>query len=76
MDMTKKAHAIKKLQREMKEEKKAEIVRKKQITLERKKAAEERQRLEEAKAQVRKIFRLSACHFLTHSHLDGGKEGC
>ncbi|KAL6310047.1 hypothetical protein BKA93DRAFT_182053 [Sparassis latifolia] len=53
MEKTKKAHAIKKLQTELREEKMAEVSRRKEITLERKKAAEERRRLEEEKANVR-----------------------
>ncbi|KAI0331959.1 hypothetical protein GY45DRAFT_536750 [Cubamyces sp. BRFM 1775] len=53
MEKTKKEQAIKKLQAELKQEKQDEIKRRREITLERKKAAEERQRLEEAKAKVR-----------------------
>ncbi|KAL0951370.1 hypothetical protein HGRIS_008071 [Hohenbuehelia grisea] len=60
MEKTKKALAIKKLQLELKEEKQAEVARRRQITLERKNAAEERQRLEEATAKMgaRKAARL------------------
>ncbi|OBZ78741.1 hypothetical protein A0H81_00873 [Grifola frondosa] len=55
MEKTKKEQAIKKLQAELRDEKQAEITRRKEITLERKKAAEERQRLEEAKAKLTNI---------------------
>ena len=60
MEKTQKALAIKKLQNELKDEKHAERQRRKEITLERKKAAEERRRLEEAKAKMgaRKAARL------------------
>ncbi|KAF9015511.1 hypothetical protein BDQ17DRAFT_1341198 [Cyathus striatus] len=56
----KKAAAIKKLQIELKDEKQAEIQRRREITLERKNAADEKRRLEEAKAQMgaRKAARL------------------
>ncbi|KAJ7630799.1 Cgr1 family-domain-containing protein [Roridomyces roridus] len=49
---TKKAHAIKKLQQELADEKQAEIVRRREITQARKKAAAERARLEEDKAKM------------------------
>ncbi len=70
MEKAKKAMSIKKLEKELKEEKQAEITRyvvtlsrqsrcsfpvlhsRKDITLERRKAAEERRRLEEEKAKV------------------------
>jgi rRNA-processing protein CGR1 len=60
MNKTKKEQAIKKLQTELKEEKQAEIIRKRQITQERKKLAEERRRLEEDKARVSSVVRLRA----------------
>ncbi|KAH9847404.1 Cgr1 family-domain-containing protein [Lenzites betulinus] len=60
MEKTKKEQAMKKLQAELKQDKKDDIKRRRDITLERKKAAEERQRLEEAKAKMgaRKAARL------------------
>ncbi|KAK0456665.1 hypothetical protein EV421DRAFT_82165 [Armillaria borealis] len=60
MEKAKKAMSIKKLEKELKEEKQAEITRRKDITLERRKAAEERRRLEEEKAKMgaRKAARL------------------
>ncbi|KAG6851222.1 hypothetical protein H0H93_015232 [Arthromyces matolae] len=60
MQKTQKALAVKKLETELKEEKQAEIQRRRQITQERKKAIEERQRLEEDKAKMgaRKAARL------------------
>ncbi|GJE85751.1 similar to rRNA-processing protein cgrA [Phanerochaete sordida] len=60
MQKTQKEKAIKKLQTELKEEKEAEKQRRREITLERKKAAEERRRLEEEKAKMgaRKAARL------------------
>ncbi|EKM61212.1 uncharacterized protein PHACADRAFT_247672 [Phanerochaete carnosa HHB-10118-sp] len=60
MQKTQKEKAVKKLQAELKEEKQAEKQRRREITLERKKAAEERRRLEEEKAKmgVRKAARL------------------
>ncbi|KDR85335.1 hypothetical protein GALMADRAFT_54227 [Galerina marginata CBS 339.88] len=60
MQKTQKALAIKKLQNELKDEKQAEFQRRREITMERKKAAEEKRRLEEAKAQMgaRKAARL------------------
>ncbi|KAI0800955.1 Cgr1 family-domain-containing protein [Fomes fomentarius] len=60
MEKTKKEQAIKKLQAELKEDKRADIQRRKEVTLERKKAAEERRRLEEEKAKMgaRKAARL------------------
>jgi len=60
MDATKKALAIKKLEKEMKDEKIAEATRRKEVTLERRKAAEEKRRLEEdqAKMGARKAARL------------------
>ncbi|KAG6832294.1 hypothetical protein H0H92_003527 [Tricholoma furcatifolium] len=60
MRKTQQAQAIKKLEAELKEEKQAEIQRRRQITRERKQAAEERQRLEEDKAKMgaRKAARL------------------
>jgi len=60
VEKTKKANAVKKLETELKEEKKAEIQRRREITMERKKAAEERRRLEEDKAKMgaRKAARL------------------
>ncbi|CAA7259927.1 unnamed protein product [Cyclocybe aegerita] len=56
MAKTQKALAIKKLQTELKDEKQAELQRRREITKERKEAAEERRRLEEAKAQVHISF--------------------
>jgi len=53
MEKTKKARAIKMLQVELKEEKQAEVQRRRQITQERKRAAEEKKRIEEEKAKVR-----------------------
>ncbi|KIK07434.1 hypothetical protein K443DRAFT_86918 [Laccaria amethystina LaAM-08-1] len=60
MQKTIKAMAIKKLQTELKDEKEADYQRRREVTMERKKAAEERRRLEEAKAQMgaRKAARL------------------
>ncbi|KAG5647609.1 hypothetical protein DXG03_008962 [Asterophora parasitica] len=60
MRKTQQALAIKKLQTELKEEKEAEIKRRREVTQERKKAAEERRRLEEDKAKMgaRKAARL------------------
>ncbi|THH18085.1 hypothetical protein EW146_g2847 [Bondarzewia mesenterica] len=60
MQKTKQAQAIKKLQEELKEEKQAERARRREITLGRKKAAEERLRAEEMKAKLgaRKAARL------------------
>ncbi|KIM75344.1 hypothetical protein PILCRDRAFT_827243 [Piloderma croceum F 1598] len=60
MDKSKKELAIKKLQTELKEEKQAEITRRREITLERKKAADERRRLEEDRVKMgqRKAARL------------------
>ncbi|EGO05167.1 hypothetical protein SERLA73DRAFT_174130, partial [Serpula lacrymans var. lacrymans S7.3] len=51
MEKTKKEHAIKKLETELKDEKKADIKRRRDITLARRNAAEERLRLEEEKAK-------------------------
>ncbi|KAG7450658.1 uncharacterized protein BT62DRAFT_1001456 [Guyanagaster necrorhizus] len=60
MEKAKKAMSIKKLEKELKDEKQAELTRRKEITLERRKAAEERRRLEEEKAKMsaRKAARL------------------
>jgi len=60
MAKTTKARAIKKLQVELKEEKQAEIQRRREVIQERRKAAEERKRAEELKAQLgaRKAARL------------------
>ncbi|KAI0094972.1 hypothetical protein BDY19DRAFT_879325, partial [Irpex rosettiformis] len=60
MQRTQKEKAIKQLHAELKEEKQAEIKRRKEITMERKKVAEERRRLEEDKAKMgaRKAARL------------------
>ncbi|KAH6916856.1 hypothetical protein BKA70DRAFT_1555461 [Coprinopsis sp. MPI-PUGE-AT-0042] len=60
MEKETKAKAVKKLQEELKAEKQADFERRRQITLERKKAAEERVRIEEAKAKMgaRKAARL------------------
>ncbi|KAK0464957.1 Cgr1 family-domain-containing protein [Desarmillaria tabescens] len=60
MEKAKKAMSIKKLEKELKEEKQAEITRRKEITSERRKAAEEKRRLEEEKAKMgaRKAARL------------------
>jgi len=60
MQKTQKALSIKKLQTELREEKQAELKRRREVTAERKKAAEEKRRLEEAKAQMgaRKAARL------------------
>ncbi|TFY63431.1 hypothetical protein EVJ58_g3253 [Rhodofomes roseus] len=52
MQKTQKEKAIKKLQAELSEEKRVEKERRRQITLDRKKAAEERLRLEEDKAKM------------------------
>ncbi|EIW63884.1 uncharacterized protein TRAVEDRAFT_41309 [Trametes versicolor FP-101664 SS1] len=52
MEKTKKEQAIKKLQSELKQEKVDDLKRRREITTERKKAAEERKRLEEAKEKV------------------------
>lgn len=64
MEKTKREAAVKKLERELKEEKKADIIRRREITQERKKAAEERQRLEEDKAKVRMSSVQSIGHFI------------
>ncbi|KAH9985392.1 hypothetical protein BJV74DRAFT_878658 [Russula compacta] len=55
-----KAKAIKKLQTELKEEKQADIQRRREVILERRKAAEERKRAEELKTRLgaRKAARL------------------
>ncbi|KAJ6519684.1 hypothetical protein C8R45DRAFT_952374 [Mycena sanguinolenta] len=60
MAETQKAQAIKKVERELKEEKQAEATRRREITMARKKATEERRRLEEDKAKMgaRKAARL------------------
>ncbi|KAF4623408.1 hypothetical protein D9613_002106 [Agrocybe pediades] len=60
MQKTQKALAIKKLETELKEEKQAEIQRRREVTMERKRIAEEKRRLEEAKVQMgaRKAARL------------------
>jgi len=60
MEKTKRESAIKKLENELKEEKQAEFTRRREVTLERKKAMEERSRIEEAKAKMgqRKAARL------------------
>ncbi|KAI0080264.1 hypothetical protein K474DRAFT_1657972 [Panus rudis PR-1116 ss-1] len=60
MEKTKKEKAMKALQKELKEEKEAEIRRRREITLERKRAAEEKKRIEEEKAKMgaRKAARL------------------
>ncbi|KAJ7492756.1 hypothetical protein FB451DRAFT_1219488 [Mycena latifolia] len=57
---TKKAQAIKKLETELKDEKQADVARRREITQARKKAAEDRRRLEEDKAKMgaRKAERL------------------
>ncbi|TCD69962.1 rRNA-processing protein cgr1 [Steccherinum ochraceum] len=52
MQKTQKEQAIKQLQTEMKEEKLAEIKRRRDITQERKRIAEEKRRLEEDKAKM------------------------
>ncbi|KAF9527826.1 hypothetical protein CPB83DRAFT_855682 [Crepidotus variabilis] len=60
MEKEKKARAIKMLQAELKDEKEAEMKRRREVTKERKQAAEERRRLEEDKAKMgaRKAARL------------------
>ncbi|EPQ60539.1 hypothetical protein GLOTRDRAFT_135211 [Gloeophyllum trabeum ATCC 11539] len=60
MEKAKREQAMKKLQAELKEEKQAEIARRREITQERKKMAEERQRAEDLKAKMgaRKAARL------------------
>jgi len=60
MNKTKKDLAVKKLQRELREEKEDELRRKREITKERRLAAEEKKRLEEDKAKMgaRKAARL------------------
>ncbi|KAG7099065.1 hypothetical protein E1B28_000940 [Marasmius oreades] len=60
MEKTTKALAVRKLQRELKDEKQAEKDRRRAVTLERRKAAEEKRRLEEDKAKMgaRKAARL------------------
>ncbi|KAG6818048.1 hypothetical protein H0H87_009203 [Tephrocybe sp. NHM501043] len=60
MRKTQQALAIKKLEAELREEKQAEIQRRREVTKERKTAAEERRRLEEDKAKMgaRKAARL------------------
>jgi len=61
MEKTKKEKAIKALQTELKEEKQAEITRRREITAERKRITEEKRRLEEDKAKMgaRKAARLA-----------------
>ncbi|KAI0321129.1 hypothetical protein OF83DRAFT_1051788 [Amylostereum chailletii] len=49
---TKKEQAIKNLEAELKEEKQTELTRRREVTMARKKAAEERRQAEEMKAQV------------------------
>ena len=55
MEKNRKETAIKKLQSELREEKMAEIMRRREITKVRKQAAEERRRIEEDKAKVEKL---------------------
>lgn len=62
MEKTKREVAVKKLEIELKEEKQAEFKRRREITMERKKAAEERQRLEEDKAKVRIMLIPRGCY--------------
>ncbi|PPQ67055.1 hypothetical protein CVT25_005656 [Psilocybe cyanescens] len=52
MQKIQKALAIKKLENELKEEKQAELQRRREVTTERKRIAEDKRRLEEAKAQM------------------------
>ncbi|KAJ4485982.1 hypothetical protein J3R30DRAFT_1431367 [Lentinula aciculospora] len=52
MEQTKKALAIKKLEKELKDEKVAETTRRREVTLARRTAAEEKRRLEEDKAKM------------------------
>lgn len=56
MEKTKRAQAVKKLEAELKDEKVNEIKRRREITLERKKAAEEKERIEADKAKVCRTF--------------------
>lgn len=60
MEQTTKNMAVKKLEKELKDEKQAELMRRREVTKERKKAAEEKRRLEEDKAKMgaRKAARL------------------
>lgn len=92
MKKTQKALAIKKLETELKDEKQAEfqryspslspslvadiVHRRKAITLERKQHAEEKRRLEEAKAQVRTLPRPCLAHSHSSRRLDGRPQGC
>lgn len=72
MQLTSKNKAIKKLQTELREEKQAELDRRREITKERRKAAEERRRLEEDKAKVSN----SCISPNSHSpHTDGRTKG-
>ncbi|KAJ3849585.1 hypothetical protein EV368DRAFT_67324 [Lentinula lateritia] len=60
MEQTKRSLAIKKVEKELKDEKVAEVTRRREVTLERRRAAEEKHRLEEDKAKacflVPKVF--------------------
>jgi rRNA-processing protein CGR1 len=57
MAKTQKEASIKKLQQDMKDEKQAEILRRKQITQDRRRVAEERRAAEELKAKVSSYVR-------------------
>ena len=62
MQKTQRAQAVKKLETELKDEKANELKRRREITLERKKAAEEKQRIEADKAKVRSLASLPCMH--------------
>jgi rRNA-processing protein CGR1 len=67
MAQTTREKAIKKLQTELKEEKQAEITRRREITRERKEAVQERLRLEEDKAKVSFVCEhMDALQYLMH----------
>ncbi|KAJ4499495.1 hypothetical protein C8R41DRAFT_814211 [Lentinula lateritia] len=52
MEQTKRSLAIKKVEKELKDEKVAEVTRRREVTLERRRVAEEKHRLEEDKAKM------------------------
>ena len=78
MERTKKEAAVKKLQEELREEKRAELQRRRDITQERKKAAEEKMRLEEDKAKVKSflLFHRREWRVSDTWGEDGGEKGC
>jgi len=72
MEKEKKARAIKMLQAELKDEKQADMQRRREITRERKRAADERRRVEEEKTKVL-VFSSILSSFI-HGHLAGCSE--